>query len=53
MTAPIDITGLTGTKSFSRTLSTGNGAVSPSFDAVTITVDLQQVFACAAPSPTP
>jgi YbbR domain-containing protein len=51
VSTPIDITGLSSTKSFARTLSTGNNAVSAAFNAVTITVNMQQQFACAAPRP--
>ena len=48
---PIDITGLNTTRSFSRTFSTGTSQVIADFSAITITVNMQQQFACTAPRP--
>jgi hypothetical protein len=48
----IDITGLSNTRSFPRTLSLGSN-MTAEFSAVTITVTVQQQFACTAPRPTP
>jgi hypothetical protein len=52
VTNPIDITGLSNTKSFARTFSTGNSQVTADFYAVTVTVNMQQQFSCSAPKPT-
>jgi len=51
VTTPIDITGLTSSKNFPRNVSTGNSQVTADVSAVTITVNLQQEFACTAPRP--
>lgn len=48
--SPVDITGLAGSKSVTRTISTGNGVTSQ-FSTVTVTVTTQQAFTCASPSP--
>jgi hypothetical protein len=50
---PIDITGLTSTKSFVRTLSTGSSQVTADFYTMTVTVNLAQQFSCSAPKPSP
>lgn len=50
--SPVDITGLAGSRSFTRSLPTGNG-VTPQFTSVTVTVTTQQAFSCASASPKP
>ncbi|MBO0684728.1 MAG: hypothetical protein J2P45_16360 [Candidatus Dormibacteraeota bacterium] len=49
--SPVDITGLAGTRNFTRSLSTGSNAVKAQFTTVSVTVTTQQVFSCASTSP--
>jgi YbbR domain-containing protein len=53
VTNPIDITGLSSTKTFARTISTGNSQVTSDSGTITVTVNVQQQFTCSAPRPSP
>jgi YbbR domain-containing protein len=47
----IDITGLAGSRSFSKSFSTGGSQVTAEFNSVTVTVTTQQAFSCTTPKP--
>jgi YbbR domain-containing protein len=48
----IDITGLAGSRSYSKSFSPGGSQVTAEFNSVTATVTTQQAFSCTTPRPT-